>query len=110
MSSTKSDTPILAERYDQLSDTQFDNGKLLIKELQIKNGHHVLDIGSGTGRLAEYVAKTVGKKGKVFGIDPSPHRVKVASIKVKPPLNLSFEVGSGDDLSHFKIKALTAYI
>jgi len=102
MSSTELDTPTLAEKYDLLSDSQFENGKLLIKELQVNNGHHVLDIGSGTGRLAEYVANTVGKKGKVIGIDPAPHRIKLASTKVKPPLSLSFEVGNGENLSQFK--------
>ncbi len=106
MSSTELDTSTLAEKYDQLSDSQFENGKLLIKELQVENGHLVLDIGSGTGRLAEYVAKTVGKKGKVIGIDPSPHRIKVASSKVKPSSNLSFEVGNGEDLSRFKEESL----
>ncbi len=106
MSSTKLDTPTLAEKYDQyLGDSQFNNGLNLIEKLGIETGNNVLDIGCGTGRLAEYVAKTVGKKGKVTGIDPSPHRIKVASRKGKPSLNLSFELGNGEDLSRFKNKS-----
>ncbi|WP_437978156.1 class I SAM-dependent methyltransferase [Sorangium sp. So ce295] len=52
----------------------------------------VLDVGSGTGLLAEHVAGLVGPTGKVLGIDPLPLRVQIAQQKAKA--NLSFQVGN----------------
>lgn len=105
MSDVEFDSPALAEKYDYLSDPQFDNGVLLVKELQVKKGHHALDIGCGTGRLASHVAQIVGKNGKVIGIDPSPFRIKVANNKVKRSFNTSFKVGRGEYLSSFREKS-----
>ncbi|WP_225670214.1 methyltransferase domain-containing protein [Bradyrhizobium hereditatis] len=36
----------------------------------MKASERVLDIGTGTGRLAEFVAGLVGPQGRVIGIDP----------------------------------------
>ncbi len=95
------DTPLLAERYDQISDSQFENGMLLINELGVKSGDHVLDIGCGTGRLGEHVLKTIGENGHYIGLDPSEHRIKIAQQKVKSYTNASFELGSESNISHF---------
>lgn len=95
------DTPLLAERYDQISNSQFENGVLLIKELGLKSGDHVLDIGCGTGRLSEHVLKIIGKNGHFTGLDPSEHRVKIAQQKVKSFSNVSFKLGTNSDLASF---------
>jgi arsenite methyltransferase len=93
----KLDTPQLAERYDRLSaDRQFRRGKLLISELAIGPDEKVLDVGCGTGALAQYVADLVGPAGSVLGIDPLEHRVAMAQRRARA--NLSFQVGSADDL------------
>lgn len=97
----KFDTPLLAERYDQISDSQFVNGVLLMKEVEVKAGDHVLDIGCGTGRLGEHVLKIIGKNGHFMGLDPSEHRIKLAQQKVKSFSNASFELGSESNLSLF---------
>ncbi len=47
MSSVICDTPTLAERYDKISNSQFEHGKLLVEELNIKKGDYILDIGCG---------------------------------------------------------------
>jgi arsenite methyltransferase len=79
MPSLKLDTPDLAATYDQVSDKQFEHGKLLLELLHIQSGERVLDIGCGTGRLGEHVAQTlVGPRGVVVGVDPLPHRIEIA--------------------------------
>lgn len=94
----KLDTPELAERYERLSaDRQFRRGKVLAGELAIGLGEKVLDVGSGTGALAEYVAGLVGPTGSVLAIDPLEHRVAMAQQRARA--NLSFQVGSADDLA-----------
>jgi ubiquinone/menaquinone biosynthesis C-methylase UbiE len=103
MSTVIYDTKILAEKYDRVSNSQFEHGQLLARELNIKPGDHVLDIGCGTGRLAEYTSKIVGNKGRIYGIDPAEHRIRLAlqKIKNKNPANVSFSVGRSEDLSGF---------
>jgi len=93
------DTPDLAETYDRVGHRQFDHGKLLISDLEVLPGHHVLDIGSGTGLLGNYVAKKIGPEGQVIGIDPLPHRIDVAQRRTAA--NFQVKVGRAEDLSEF---------
>lgn len=95
------DTPELAQKYEVLSDKQFEHGKLLIADLALKRGEKVLDIGSGTGRLTEYVADIVGDTGFVIGVDPLPLRIEIAQQKTRRKAHLNFAVASADDLSVF---------
>jgi ubiquinone/menaquinone biosynthesis C-methylase UbiE len=94
------DTPALAEHYEKASvDRQFKAGKELIEKLEIQPGQRVLDVGAGTGLLAEYVAGIVGQKGWVTAVDPLPLRIAIAKRKAKP--NLTFLVGDAYDLANF---------
>ena len=94
------DTQRLAEKYEELScDRQFKRGKWLIDELNLIPGENVLDIGCGTGLLAEHVAGIVNPTGTVIGIDPLPLRIEIARRKAHP--NLEFRVGNAYDLSEF---------
>jgi ubiquinone/menaquinone biosynthesis C-methylase UbiE len=94
------DTQELAHHYDRLSAAhQFKAGQILIGELALVPGEKVLDVGSGTGLLAEYVAGLVGPAGSVVGIDPLLLRVALAQAKGRP--NLSFKVGTAYDLRAF---------
>jgi len=80
--SLKLDTPELAQQYEKFSaDRQFVAGKTLVAKLGVRNGERVLDVGSGTGLLAEHAAKLVGPTGSVVGIDPLPHRIDIARRK-----------------------------
>src|SRR6185369_10227711 len=55
------DTQELAHHYEHVSAAhQFEAGKVLIEELAITSGEKVLDVGCGTGLLAEYVVVLVG--------------------------------------------------
>lgn len=94
------DTQRLAEKYEELSsDRQFVQGKHLVGELGIAEGERVLDIGCGTGALAEHVADLVGPSGSVAGIDPLPLRIEIAKRKARP--NLGYRVGNAYALGEF---------
>jgi len=94
------DTPELAQEYDRISaERQFRGGQALIRELELAPGEALLDLGCGTGLLAEYAAGLVGPAGAVVGVDPLPLRVELARRKARP--NLSFEVANAYDLSEF---------
>src|SRR5579872_6724812 len=92
------DTEQLARDYDTISATrQFESGKRLVDELALKEGDHVLDVGCGTGLLADHIAGIVGPQGLVLGIDPLPMRIELA--KKRTRANLAFDVGDARDLS-----------
>jgi ubiquinone/menaquinone biosynthesis C-methylase UbiE len=48
----------------------------ILKEVQIKPGHCVLDFGCGLGSYTTIVAKRVGENGKVYALDIHPLSVK----------------------------------
>lgn len=92
------DSAELAREYDRVSAArQLESGKRLVADLAIERGENILDIGCGTGLLAEYIADLVGPAGRVLGIDPLAHRVALAKARERP--NLAFEVGDANDLS-----------
>lgn len=101
MSIIENDTQELAEKYDKVSNSQFENGLILVDRLGVNEGSSVLDIGCGTGRLAAHVAKIIGTSGRIAGIDPSPLRIELASKKIKaaPSTRSIFSVGRAEDLS-----------
>jgi arsenite methyltransferase len=92
------DTSRLAAAYDRLSDSQFEGGKRLVERLGVKAGDRVLDVGCGTGRLAEWIAGRVAPLGTVTGIDPLPERVTLARARTSA---VTFEQGQAEDLGAF---------
>jgi len=92
------DSECLAREYEELSATrQVESGKHLLARLGIAPGECVLDVGCGTGLLAQHLAELVGSAGMVLGLDPLPHRIELAREKTLP--NVSFDVGDANDLS-----------
>jgi arsenite methyltransferase len=101
------DTPDLAEHYETVSaDRQFKAGQRLIEKLAVREGERVLDVGSGTGLLAEYVASLVGATGSVLAIDPLPLRIEIAKRRAAP--NLKFEVGDAYELERLPKESFDA--
>lgn len=80
-----------------MSAAQYEIGTKLVALLRVGPGASVLDLGCGTGRLASYVCRITGPKGKVFGLDPSPYRIAIAERRARR--GLSFAVGGSGDLS-----------
>jgi ubiquinone/menaquinone biosynthesis C-methylase UbiE len=97
--SLQQDTPALARAYEQFGVIQFNHGRLLIDQLALKPGDRVLDVGTGTGRLAEFAAERVGPEGRVVGVDPLESRIAIA--RLRQSTNLSFDAGRAEDLSRF---------
>ena len=52
--------------------------KRAIKILAPEKGEKILDLCSGTGRVASWIAQAVGKEGEVVGMDISKRMVEVA--------------------------------
>lgn len=90
------DNPELARIYDQVSQQQFEGGQRLVGLLGLARGDRVLDVGCGTGRLAEWMAASIGPG--VVGIDPLPERITLA--RARAP-GLRFEVSRAEDLAAF---------
>src|SRR5512133_2325489 len=60
----------------------------------VQPGEMVLDVGCGTGTLAVEVARRVGAKGRVFGIDPGENQIARAHSKAsRLNLPIEFQVG-----------------
>jgi ubiquinone/menaquinone biosynthesis C-methylase UbiE len=89
-----------AKRYDRNCDHQFRKGQALIDMMGIKKGDVVLDVGCGTGQLAVYVAGIIGPAGRLIGIDPSSHRIKIAHSKFPAGTvsRIRFMVGKAESL------------
>ncbi|BBB89709.1 MAG TPA: methyltransferase domain-containing protein [Methylomusa anaerophila] len=92
------DNKDLAKTYDEVSNTQFNSGLILIEKLGVKPGDSVLDIGSGTGRLGRHVIGIIGPAGRYVGIDPLAERVKLAN-EQNEHSNAVFRIGNAEDLS-----------
>ena len=55
--------------------------KLLKRAVQVldpKKGEKILDLCSGTGRAASWMAQTVGENGKIIGMDAAQRMIEVA--------------------------------
>ena len=62
-------------------------------------GHHLLDVGCGTGTLALTAWRRLQPEGKVFGIDASPEMIVIAQEKaIKRALRVSFQVSTIEHL------------
>jgi SAM-dependent methyltransferase len=72
----------------------------LVAEARLTQSERVLDLGTGTGAVAERAAQEVGAAGSVVGVDISQemlslarHRIGAASL-----LNVSFQEGKSEDI------------
>jgi len=84
----------LQEYFDQLAptwDKELTRERLkrlgnIVKELGIKPGYYVLDIGSGTGVLLSFLTAEVGDEGKIVALDFSAEMLVQAQAKNFPPM------------------------
>jgi len=105
------DNQDLARDYDRISaQWQLQSGKRLVGDLAIKPGERVIDIGCGTGLLAEHIAGLVGPTGRILGVDPLPLRIEIAQTKARDCANLAFEVGDAYALGHLPAAAFDVVV
>jgi ubiquinone/menaquinone biosynthesis C-methylase UbiE len=84
----------LQEYFDQLAptwDEELTRERLeclssIVKELGIKPGYYVLDIGSGTGVLLPFLIAELGDEGKIVALDFSAEMLGQAKAKNFPPI------------------------
>ena len=65
--------------------------KRAVKILSPEKGEKILDLCSGTGRVASWMAATVGDEGEVVGLDITESMVKVAKERYGGLRNLIFQ-------------------
>ncbi len=53
-----------------------------VRRLKLEPGHHVLDLGCGTGASFSYLVNAVGSTGRVTGVDLSDEMAAVARARV----------------------------
>ena len=90
------------EKYQDVIRTMFlPVSEALIQDAEIVQGNSVLDVATGPGEPALTVAKRVGPKGRVTGVDPAPEMIEAAKrAAVRQNVgNAQFEVAFGDRLS-----------
>ena len=74
---------VFAEEYDALAEFQYETGLALMEVLGIGLGMEVLDVGCGTSKPTLEIAREVGRRGKVVGVDIALQRLKVAKRNVQ---------------------------
>ena len=59
-----------------------ENSALLLKNLNLKSGMHVADIGAGSGYYTSLIAKRIGN-GKVYAVDVEPQMILFLNERIK---------------------------
>ncbi len=89
---------LAADTYDQASLRFLDlNAAALVREAQIPEGARVLDVATGTGKVALAAARVVGARGRVVGIDLSTGMLERARQKAGA-LPVEFQEMDGERL------------
>lgn len=63
----------------------------------VRSGQHVAEIGAGSGRFAEALARLVGPSGRVWATDLSPERLEDLRARARRLPNLTVTPGRPDD-------------
>ena len=79
-----------------------ERGDLLLRELALKPGMDVMDVGAGTGYYARRIAALVGPKGKVFAIDVQPEMVEMLNCTVLLIMACSQHLRTFREIGHGK--------
>lgn len=66
---------------------------IMLEQMELRRGHHVLEVGCATGDDVRMIARRVGPTGRVVGIDSSPLIVEEARRRSDPREPVEFRVG-----------------
>ena len=61
----------------------------IMDNLVIKADDKIIDIGCGGGYLLELLAKSIGTKGRIYGLDPSEEQISQARLRCEKIENIS---------------------
>ncbi len=80
---------------------QEERGDLLLRELNLKPGMSVMDVGAGTGYYSRRMASLVAPTGKIFAIDVQPEMVSMLATLAKqaPYANVKPILGSAKSVA-----------
>ena len=72
----------------------------LVEELPVTEGHHVLDVATGTGTIAFHTAALIGSSGKAIGVDLSEKMIARANEKIPASKlgNIEFLLADAENL------------
>ncbi len=62
-----------------------ERGDLLLRELALKPGMDVMDVGAGTGYYSRRIASLIKPTGTIFAIDVQPEMVEMLNVVAKQP-------------------------
>ena len=96
----------IAEYYDEMNDIMSMGmvkgwHKFMMKKAGNIHGKKCLDVGTGTGEIAFYVARTAGEGSSVTGVDITPGMLKIAEKKeaeLDLPVKIDWQVGDALNL------------
>ena len=71
----------------------------ILETLSISAGDQIMDVGCGGGHLLEHLAKAVGEKGHVYGVDPSEDQIAQARDRCSEFKNVTLLNSYADDIS-----------
>ena len=69
----------------------------ILSELQIKSGDTIIDVGCGAGHLLTLLAKAVGNKGTIYGLDPSRAQLEQANQRCSEFENITLIERNADE-------------
>jgi len=101
---TKEETKAFYNKIAKVYDTLAEHSEAPVRRaglemLEAQEGHHVLEIGFGTGHSLIELARSVGSSGKVYGIDLSEKMVEISRKRAdEHGLNGRIELSCGDAL------------
>lgn len=93
----------IAKNYDKLNNIisfglHLNVKKRAINNVPLKSDFKILDLCTGTGDIAIYIAKNIIKEGDVIGADFSQEMLKIAKFKARNVENIDFVVADALNL------------
>ena len=70
----------------------------ILENLPINAGDKIIDVGCGGGHLLEHLAKAVGEKGHIYGVDPSEDQIVQARGRCSEFENVTFFNSYANDI------------
>ena len=70
----------------------------IMDNLVIKADDKIIDIGWGGGYLLKLLAKSIGNKGRIYGLDPSEEQISQARLRCEEIENITLLNSTADQI------------